>query len=77
MVFIEKGDDMMICRSCGGKTKVVDSRKFLGGRYIRRKRICEECNKEYFTFEVLRDEFYSLKLGTDVFKKENLDEENY
>lgn len=68
---------MMICRSCGGKTKVVDSRKFLGGLYIRRKRICKECNKWYFTFEVLRDEFYSLKLGNDAFKKENQDEENY
>lgn len=39
----------MDCRQCGGKTGVVDSRRYMGTIY--RKRTCEACNISFWTVE--------------------------
>lgn len=58
----------MKCRNCYGKTRVVQTRKFLDGLYIKRTRECKECGQKFNTYEITGDEFYSLKLGYNMFK---------
>ncbi|MEO1008607.1 MAG: transcriptional regulator NrdR [Planctomycetota bacterium] len=42
----------MICPYCGGNDdRVIDSRPAEGGRVIRRRRVCDRCDKRFTTYE--------------------------
>lgn len=44
----------MKCPFCGCKeTRVVDSREAMDGAKIRRRRLCEECNRRFTTHEII------------------------
>jgi hypothetical protein len=49
----------MICPTCGGATRVIDSRK--AARQIRRRRECKECGKRFTTIEMHRGEAEALQ----------------
>ena len=53
----------MKCPFCGSEeTKVVDSRTYLDGNSIKRRRECEDCQKRYTTYEKIGDlTLYVLK----------------
>jgi hypothetical protein len=42
------------CPKCGGKLRVTDSRPlpFWGGPSIRRKRVCQDCEHRFSTYEI-------------------------
>lgn len=43
---------MVICPFCGhNEDRVIDSRSSEGGRAIRRRRVCEHCDKRFTTYE--------------------------
>ncbi|MCM1221747.1 MAG: hypothetical protein NC548_45485 [Lachnospiraceae bacterium] len=49
-MFSFQGGDITECPECGNKTKVLDSRKFAGAVY--RKRKCKDCNFTFYTEEL-------------------------
>ena len=55
-----------LCRACGGKTAVTDSRNVMIGTLstIRRKRVCVKCSASYRTLE-MPDE-----IGKDMWEEE-------
>ncbi len=60
----------MKCPFCGSEeTKVVDSRTYLGGNAIKRRRECEECKKRFSTYEKIGD------LSLYVIKKDGTKQE--
>ena len=42
----------MNCGECGGPTRVIDSRPYLDGDVIYRRRECGDCGERVTTFEV-------------------------
>lgn len=50
----------MECIECKGKTKTTNSVKEYGTVY--RKRVCLECKKEFFTYEIDITEPHALKM---------------
>jgi transcriptional regulator NrdR family protein len=48
----------MICPSCGGKFKVIDSRPDLD--YTRRVRKCKDCGERYTTYEFMPDQLLDV-----------------
>ena len=53
----------MKCPFCGSEeTKVVDSRTYLDGNSIKRRRECEDCQKRFTTYErIERTDLYVIK----------------
>jgi len=41
----------MKCRECGGKSRVVDVRKFVDGSVNKRRRECLVCKRRFTTYE--------------------------
>lgn len=56
----------MTCPKCFEKTKVIDSRH--EEDYIRRRRVCSNCNHRFFTIEI--DEDYYEKMVKERSKNE-------
>ena len=60
----------MKCPFCGSEeTKVVDSRTYLDGNSIKRRRECEDCQKRFTTYEKIGD------LALYVLKKDGVRQE--
>ena len=60
----------MKCPFCGSEeTKVVDSRTYLDGNSIKRRRECEDCKKRFTTYEKIGD------LALYVLKKDGVRQE--
>jgi len=62
-----RDDEGMYCRSCGGRTYVMDSRqktKSIRGRYFKericRRRACSICGQRFSTLEVRSEELDRL-----------------
>ena len=49
----------MQCPKCDGKTKVIDSRPYIGGVY--RKRKCTLCNYQFYTEEFPTEDVASVR----------------
>jgi transcriptional repressor NrdR len=64
----------MFCPFCKSKnTAVIDSRETENGEAVRRRRICEDCDKRFTTYE--RVEGVDLKVIKKDGSKENFDRE--
>jgi transcriptional repressor NrdR len=64
----------MYCPFCKSKnTAVIDSRETENGEVVRRRRICEDCDKRFTTYE--RVEGVDLKVIKKDGSKENFDRE--
>jgi len=66
----------MKCPSCENlETKVIDSRNAEAGTAVRRRRLCENCDKRFTTYEkiAVTDLFVSKRDGTkEVFDRDKL-----
>lgn len=56
---------MIVCPKCGcGYTLIIDSRKDDTEKnlndYIRRRRVCEECDERFTTYEITKQDFNTL-----------------
>jgi len=47
-----EGVEAWACESCGGRTKIIDSRKDSAMGFTRRRRSCLSCRHRFTTYEV-------------------------
>lgn len=52
----------MTCPKCNARARVIETR--CEDDYVRRKRVCSECNYRFFTVEIDED-FYERLVKTD------------